>query len=156
VIGHEDVWVSPSFIGPGARRQILLAAPLLRDGERVGVLTAVIRVRDLADSIVSTDVQQGFAIAIREGPYHLYGPLATIEGAEAERWWRTATTQSGALSWDVDYWPTGELMDRLRSPWPPLALVIGLLGACAAGTAVRTIQLQRRRLRALAALPPGS
>lgn len=147
VIGREDVFVSPSFIGPDARRQILLAAPLLRDGERVGVLTGVVRVRDLADTIAGEDMRRGFAIALREGPYHVYGPLASTDGPEAERWWSSTTMQVGALSWEIDYWPTGELMDQVRSPWPPLVLVLGVLGAAAAGLGVRTIQLQRRKLQ---------
>lgn len=147
VIGREEVWVSPSFLGPDARRQILLAAPLLRDGARSGVLTAVVRVRDLADTVASADVAQGFAIAVREGPYHVYGPLASTDGPEAERWWRFTPVQSGALAWEIEYWPTGELMDEIRSPWPPLVLLLGLFAACAAGVGVRSIQVLRRRLR---------
>ena len=81
---------------------------------------------------------------MREGPYRVYGPLASGEGPEAERWRRTTPVRVGALVWAIDYWPSPELWDRLRSSGPPWVLVWGLLMAMVVASLIRTDQVSRR------------
>src|SRR5204863_1580789 len=44
--------VAASFPGPGGRRLVVFAAPMLRAGSRAGVVTAITRARDLIDAMV--------------------------------------------------------------------------------------------------------
>jgi hypothetical protein len=147
--------VAASFPGPEGRRQVVFAAPMLRSGTRVGVVTAVSRARDLIDAIVTPEARKGFSIGVREGPYRVYGPLASGEGREAERGWRTTMVQVGDLAWALDYWPGPELRDRVRSYAPPLVLVSGLLLAMVVASLVRQVQLARRRERVSTAGVPA-
>jgi len=149
--------VSASFPGPGGRRMIMFAAPLFRGGERIGVLGAVTRASDLIDAVVKPATQRGYSVAVREGPYHIFGPLASVEGTAAEHWKRSVAVQSGELVWAVDYWPGGELLDRLRSFGPPLVLLLGLFAAAYAGVLARTLELARRAASTAGSTPaPGS
>jgi hypothetical protein len=136
MIYDDEFFVSATFVGPDARRQVLFAAPLQRDGRRIGVLTGMARVRDLGDSLTRPNLLRGFDVAIREGPYQIYGPRPS---ERFEHWllFDSATVGVGMLRWSLDFWPTHERVDRLRSPWPPIALVLGLLGAFAAAYSVR-------------------
>jgi len=129
--------VSASFLGPDGRRQVLIAAPLQQGGRRVGLVAGVIRVRDLADSLALPDMVRGLQISIREGTVHVYGPEPS-EWFETWRMFDSAPVRVGDLRWSLDFWPTGERLDRLRSLWPPLTLVVGLLAALGAGYSTYT------------------
>jgi sensor domain CHASE-containing protein len=137
--------VAGSFVGARGGRNVVFAAPMSRNGTIEGALTAVTRARDLIDAIVEPETRQGFSIAVREGPYRVYGPLASVEGPDAELWWRSTVVQAGDLQWVIEYWPGIDLMDRLRSHGPAFVLVGGLLLAAVMAGMVRTLELSRRR-----------
>ena len=134
---HPGGWVAASFSGPGRRRLVVFAAPMLRDGSQAGVLTAIARERDLIDASVMPEVQRGFAIAVRDGPYRVYGPPAPRDWSEAAHWWRTTPVRVGGLGWAIDFWPSPELLDRLHSYAPPFVLVSGLLVAMVVASLIR-------------------
>ncbi len=146
--------VSPSFPGPGGQRMLVFAAPLVRDGTRLGTIAAVARAPDLIKAIVEPATRRGYSVAVREGPYHVFGPLASKEGADSETWQHTVAVRAGELVWAVDYWPGGEVLDRLKSFGPPLVLLIGLFAALIAAVMVRSLQLARRAARAAVSSPP--
>ncbi len=141
---HAEGSVAGSFPGARGGRNVVFAAPMTRDGRREGVLTAVTRARDLIDTIVAAEARRGFSIAVREGPYRVYGPMASAEGPEAELWWRSTVTQVGDLQWVIEYWPSVDLMDGLRSLGPAFVLVGGLLLAAMMAGMVRTRELSLR------------
>jgi sensor domain CHASE-containing protein len=131
-LSTEAYHVSSSLVGPDGRRQVMISAPMHERGRVTGVIAGVIRVRDLADTLSIANRLRGFQISIREGEVLVYGP----EPAEWSDTWRlfdSAPVRIGGLDWSLDFWPTDERLDRLRSMWPPLTLVLGLLGAIAAG-----------------------
>jgi sensor domain CHASE-containing protein len=144
VIQYPSGVASASFLGPGGRRMIIFASPLFRDGTRTGAISAVTRAGDLIVDIIRPATRRGYSVAVRDGPYHVFGPLASMEGDDAERWQNTVVVHAGALVWSVDYWPEGELLDRLRSFGPPLVLLMGLFAAPITGVMVRALELARR------------
>jgi sensor domain CHASE-containing protein len=130
---------------PGERgRTVVFSAPLTRDGRSVGTMSAITHERDLIDAIVVPEVRRGFSIAVREGPYRVYGPRASVEGPEAERWSRSTLVQVGELSWAIECWPSVDLLDRLRSYAPPWVLIGGLVAAAILAGLVRSLELARR------------
>ncbi len=137
-LGSDTYHVSASFVGPEERRQILIAAPLQRDGRTIGVIAGVLRVRDLADTLSLPNLLRGFQLSINEGESLVYGP-DPADISETLRLLDSAPVHVGALDWSMDFWPTDERLDRLRSPWAPLTLVLGLLGAIAAGYAAHRL-----------------
>lgn len=147
--------VSASFPGPGGQRMLVFSAPLVRDGTRLGIIAAVARAPDLIKAIVEPATRRGYSVAVREGPYHVFGPLASKEGEDAERWQHTVAVRAGELVWAVDYWPGGEVLDRLKSLGPPLVLLVGLFAAVIAAVMVRSLELARRARRVAASLPPS-
>jgi hypothetical protein len=144
VAAHAAGSVAGSFVGPRGHRDVVFAAPLLRNGDRVGAISAITHVRDLIDAVAVAEIRRGFSIAVREGPYRVYGPLASVEGAEAERWWRSTPVQVGDLQWTIEYWPSADLFDRLRSYAPPWVLLGGLIVAAVLAGLVRSLELARR------------
>lgn len=148
--------VSPSFPGPGGQRMLVFAAPLVRDGTRLGAIAAVARAPDLIKAIVEPATRRGYSVAVREGPYHVFGPLASKEGEDAETWQHTVAVRSGELVWAVDYWPGGEVLDRLKSFGPPLVLLIGLFASLIAAVLVRSLQLARRASGLAGSLPANA
>ncbi len=154
VIQHPAGIVSPSFPGPGGQRLIVFAAPLLREGTRTGAIGAVARASDLIKAIVEPATRRGYSVSVREGPYHVFGPLASKEGEDAELWQNTVAVRAGDLVWAVDYWPGGEVLDRLRSLGPPLVLLAGLFAAVIAAVMVRSMELSRRAARAMGGRTP--
>lgn len=145
--------VSASFPGPGGQRILVFAAPLVRDGTRLGAIAAVARAPDLIKAIVEPATRRGYSVAVREGPYHVFGPLASKEGEDAELWQHTVAVRAGELVWAVDYWPGGEVLDRLKSFGPPLVLLIGLFAAVIAAFMVRSLELARSRPPSAAGVP---
>ena len=154
VLQHPAGIVSASFPGPGGQRLIVFAAPLLSEGTRIGAIGAVARASDLIKAIVEPATRRGYSVAVREGPYHVFGPLASKEGEDAELWQHTVAVRAGDLVWAVDYWPGGEVLDRLRSFGPPLVLLAGLFGAVIAAVMVRALELARRAARAMRGRAP--
>jgi len=147
VVAHPAGSVAGSFLGGHGDRELVFAAPLLDHGKRIGVLTAITHARDVIDQVVAPELKRGYSIAVREGPYRVYGAHAPTEGFAAIDWWTTAMLHEGELMWSVDFWPGPEMFDTLHSYGPPLVLFFGCILAVTIGSLVRVAQLVERARR---------
>ena len=66
---RTEATVSPSFPLATARRELLIYAPMFANGQKIGGLVGVVRVRDLLDTILSTAIARGYTVAVYEGPF---------------------------------------------------------------------------------------
>jgi hypothetical protein len=138
---HSDVevasaWVgdrpegsaSPTFETEGGRRLIAFAAPLFHGELAIGVITGVARLRDVLDQALGAAGSRGMCVAVHEGPERIYGPNPAWDGT-AGRLRRTVPVNSGALTWEVEVWPSSDRLERMRSFGPPIVLLVGLFAA---------------------------
>jgi sensor domain CHASE-containing protein len=135
------------------RRQILIRAPLFEGSRPIGTVIGVIRLRDLLDELTRPSVLRGFAVAVLEGPYLLFGPVWQDSGPEAG-WERDETLQGDGLFWVIQLWPGPELVRRLEARAPAWGLGLGIFLAVVVALGVDRLRARRAQGRSLGA-PPG-
>ena len=123
--GRAPSIVSTAPLSSGGR-ELLVCAPLLRDGRIRGFLVGVDRLRDVMDEVLSRTVRQGFATGIYDGPELVYGSRLADGGSGIGDARETAVVRD-AVVWRIEVWPADELTRRLDPRAPAAVFVLGML-----------------------------
>jgi len=134
--------MSRTYILMNGQRQLMVRARL--QGESRGMLIGVIRPGDLFDAVLVPEIRNGWAIAVYEGPYLLYGAQWATSGPEAQ-WTREAEVNAADWVVSIRVWPSEELAAEMRSPGPRAAMIGGVVIAFFVAIGVRRIETLSRR-----------
>jgi hypothetical protein len=139
--GREAVTVSTAPLAAGDR-QVLVCAPVVRGGRRLGWTVGVMRLRELLDAGLQRTLHDGFSAGVLEGPTLLHG-ASSEEAGPGGRYARDATVVRGPLIWNVEVWPGEDLTAQLESRGPVALFLAGMVLAFFASVGVYLWREQR-------------
>ena len=131
----------------GADR-LLIDAPIVRRGRTVGYARGVFRLPELFTAVLSADSARGYGIAVRDGGREIFS-RSVMDERHVREWGRVVQLKIHGARWEVQVWPTPELLAETKSYVPEVLLVFGSLLALILALAVRYAQQSWLRARQL-------
>ena len=131
--------------------QVLIISPVKQGGRLVGYLTSGLDLDAYVESVLDTDVAQGYGYALRDGGTLLHERKGT-RSASAARWHVTVPVSAMGRPWTLTVWPTDEIIAGSASIVPTAVLVSGLLLAALLGWIALVAQRSRELTNQLSEL----
>jgi PAS domain S-box-containing protein len=132
----------------GGARCLVVCMPSLSGPQGEGGLLAVFRLHQLLDSVLSANVAPGYAVTIRDGEEQIYSRNAAEQDYRTD-WGCADQVKCLGMDWQVQTWPTLDVMARERFSLGKVALVVGILLAALLALAVHLALTARRRAQEL-------
>jgi signal transduction histidine kinase len=126
-----------------------LAAPLTRNGEPDGFVSALFATDEMFDDLLATRIHD-YVITVYDGDRQIYGPRAPSAVAPCH-WCRAYTLDlPGGRSWELWFRPSAELLAVVETSFPQMILAAGILISLLLTAMLRFLQRARRTARDLA------
>ncbi|MCE9530839.1 MAG: response regulator [Planctomycetes bacterium] len=141
--GKTAIVRAPRSCWQGAR-VLVMYAPYRPDAPEEGGLIGVQKIHELLESILNSNVAAGYAISITDKDELLFGrSMSQTQNQEALR--QTLPVNFREQSWNVNVWPTPDLLARESLSLPKFALMVGFLTTTLLALAVYLAQTARWR-----------
>lgn len=110
-------------------KEFLIYVPVHVAGDQfAGFIGGRFRVNELFDAVAQKNMMLGYSIAVFDGNEEIYGRYGSGRAHEQE-WGQDTEIQIQNVVWRARIWPTPELLAKLQSPLPAIALAMGFLMA---------------------------
>src|SRR5439155_23934969 len=139
-------FASPRNSGGGTRTLLVYAPTPARQNS--GGMVALFSVEQMLRTVLNSNVAPGYAITVQNGDEILFRRNAADRQYQRE-WSQSHRVRFYNMSWELQVWPTSEILARHKLSLRRVALVVGCLLTCLLALAVHLAQTAARRAHEL-------
>ena len=135
------------FVDGNTGRQIVV--PICRHEESIGFFIATIDERRVLAEILADDTELGYGIAVLDDGENVFSTPG-INAENDRKWGQIAHVPLVGANWIVRVWPESDMLQRINSPLPEQALLMGAIIGLLVFTTLdfaRSSHLKSRELR---------
>ncbi len=113
---------------PQGGKGFLVYVPVFFGKDFAGFIGGSFRTRELFDVLSANNMMLGYVIAVFDGDEEMSGRYGAGSDLD-QKWGQETDIQIQNVVWRARTWPTPDLLAKLQSPFPSVALAVGFLMA---------------------------